>query len=992
MPATSSKDQSEVDEAFSVPEMFGELSETHREALKDSILSSHHMIPSFKLFTVHMRVLERVSGCLKEMLGLNGQHGARRQGCSRPLETMLREMYTLDRNSDDEYHIQTMNGWRTIRAPFEDRRELSCRQLWLFAMRHAVGVGQMDPDLFARVATRLGFYSDYITVNAGACADSAEDEALNPPSSRWVDLATVSVEERLGQKGGRWLKKIEDAQRYLFFDIAETIGTKSDKASQERKRCTTLMELASIYRALFGQPLSPSPYAVMPHAESDTQLALHAAASEPSRSQDPPLDRSVNSPAPPIGQTEQYDDTVTDTLHLLPGVGEEEEHGSAEIVTTESPLVNRALGLSGLRLLDVLPAASMIGNWLSPSTLEPIRIPIPRGSPNQQMQMAIRDVADLNGNIGDTESIQSDNGLQLENLNTTSPSTFDGQIDGQPGNLLQLTMGAEEPCTEALGDTGRAAHTSTRGDPGEVHRSELQHDRPRTAQIQDGESQATVPNASVGLNSHDTIPHEEDRAWYGGIVNGDSLQSLQVDTEQYESGNALFEAESMSTEEGQSEHDPEMDMGIPTAGHERQGSEATNAPQVMVENERPVFSETQDKIPIIDVGIAPPDDPPVALGSQDQGNESSLNTQSSPSHGEPLREKEIEVTVDAGVQQRPPPPGLGRTAGLPAATSAPNWQAPDMMDVDEPPEDQASFKDRSASFSTTPSSNNASHTFSSTPGSPVRSRKRSTKGKNISRKRSSSGGSSYMPKRRCMEIVVGQRRLSRALLERARTRLRKKRAFVLDFSVSGRPFVRSDKIVHGPRLLAATEELLSSTRELHTQTAAAVDGNAPGPYQAFDSHQTKAGGKNPAHQQQTYPSAVPISSNITCGATGISEPSGKRPREQGSSASSDGDSPAEERNKLDAENPALVDTPNKRLCYGLSDPQGIVVVDAARRPLVEDITINHLSNNASSRRRRSEDGSGTPSDSDTPMKESSELIEEHLHSMETSNIRLCLGL
>ncbi|OKP09327.1 hypothetical protein PENSUB_5327, partial [Penicillium subrubescens] len=668
MPATSSKDQSEVDEAFSVPEMFGELSETHREALKDSILSSHHMIPSFKLFTVHMRVLERVSGCLKEMLGLNGQHGARRQGCSRPLETMLREMYTLDRNSDDEYHIQTMNGWRTIRAPFEDRRELSCRQLWLFAMRHAVGVGQMDPDLFARVATRLGFYSDYITVNAGACADSAEDEALNPPSSRWVDLATVSVEERLGQKGGRWLKKIEDAQRYLFFDIAETIGTKSDKASQERKRCTTLMELASIYRALFGQPLSPSPYAVMPHAESDTQLALHAAASEPSRSQDPPLDRSVNSPAPPIGQTEQYDDTVTDTLHLLPGVGEEEEHGSAEIVTTESPLVNRALGLSGLRLLDVLPAASMIGNWLSPSTLEPIRIPIPRGSPNQQMQMAIRDVADLNGNIGDTESIQSDNGLQLENLNTTSPSTFDGQIDGQPGNLLQLTMGAEEPCTEALGDTGRAAHTSTRGDPGEVHRSELQHDRPRTAQIQDGESQATVPNASVGLNSHDTIPHEEDRAWYGGIVNGDSLQSLQVDTEQYESGNALFEAESMSTEEGQSEHDPEMDMGIPTAGHERQGSEATNAPQVMVENERPVFSETQDKIPIIDVGIAPPDDPPVALGSQDQGNESSLNTQSSPSHGEPLREKEIEVTVDAGVQQRPPPPGLGRTAGLPAAT------------------------------------------------------------------------------------------------------------------------------------------------------------------------------------------------------------------------------------------------------------------------------------------------------------------------------------
>ncbi|KAJ9482577.1 hypothetical protein VN97_g10851 [Penicillium thymicola] len=239
------------------------------------------------LFSVHMRVLEKASICMKKLLELDGENRKRGQGCANPLEGVLKGLYTAERNVYDEYQIQTTNGWRTIRAPFEDRQELSCRQLWLFVMRHddpaALGQGHL-----AYMAKQLGFYSALIEVDAAKHEHVSHDQVAESHPATWTDDSSVSIDERLGQKGGRWLTRTKQARNHLFFDVAETIGTKAAQKFQKLITVTPLVELACIYRALFGDPFSPSKYAEIPRAEghaSSGSLAKAKTSSELS----PPL-------------------------------------------------------------------------------------------------------------------------------------------------------------------------------------------------------------------------------------------------------------------------------------------------------------------------------------------------------------------------------------------------------------------------------------------------------------------------------------------------------------------------------------------------------------------------------------------------------------------------------------------------------------------------------------------------------------------------------
>ncbi|KAJ6125843.1 hypothetical protein N7471_010336 [Penicillium samsonianum] len=265
IPGISEIDRSQVREVFARPAL-GSLSRKHRRALKKSILKSYCMIPSMALFSVHMRVLEKASICMKKLLELDGENRKRGQGCANPLENVLKRLYTAERNVYDEYQIQTTNGWRTIRAPFEDRQELSCRQLWLFVMRHD-DPAALDQGHLAYMAKQLGFYSVLIEVDAAKHGHVGHDQAAKPHPVSWTEDSSVSIDERLGQKGGRWLARTKQARNHLFFDVAETIGTKAAQKFQKLITVTPLVELACIYRALFGDPFSPSKYAEIPRAE-----------------------------------------------------------------------------------------------------------------------------------------------------------------------------------------------------------------------------------------------------------------------------------------------------------------------------------------------------------------------------------------------------------------------------------------------------------------------------------------------------------------------------------------------------------------------------------------------------------------------------------------------------------------------------------------------------------------------------------------------------
>ena len=272
MPQVSEDDRAKVHKVFARPAIFGSLSRQHQDALKASILETYCMIPSMGLFSAHMRFLEKVSTCMKELLKIGGKEGKRGQGCLRPLENVLKGLYTAEKNIHDEYQIQTMDGWRPIQAPFEDRQELSCRQLWLFVMRHD-DPASIDQKHLAYVAKQLGFYSRQIEKHASEYTSSGDAEAS---PGTWADFSDVRRKQRLGQKGGRWLENTKQARKRLFFDVAETIGTRAAQEAQQLKTFSPLVELACIYRALFGHPFLSSQHAILPRADGDTSSDLLA--------------------------------------------------------------------------------------------------------------------------------------------------------------------------------------------------------------------------------------------------------------------------------------------------------------------------------------------------------------------------------------------------------------------------------------------------------------------------------------------------------------------------------------------------------------------------------------------------------------------------------------------------------------------------------------------------------------------------------------------
>lgn len=272
MPTISDTDSQEVRQVFSGSGPFSRLSEQFRGALEQSVRAKGSMIPSMRLFAVHMRVLEGVSVCMRDLLGI--KTGERRQGCRRPLEIVLKECYTAEKNNSDEYRIQTLRGWRTIHAPFEERQELSCRQLWLFVMRHD-DPALVDLSRLAYVAKELGFYSSRIDQFADQYSLPSQEVTTGPQSPLWIDDASVKVKQRIGSKGEGWLKRSKRAKGYLYFDFAENFGTSAAQHHLKLETVTPLVELACIYRAFFADPFSPSRHAEIPDlcqtASSDSQ-------------------------------------------------------------------------------------------------------------------------------------------------------------------------------------------------------------------------------------------------------------------------------------------------------------------------------------------------------------------------------------------------------------------------------------------------------------------------------------------------------------------------------------------------------------------------------------------------------------------------------------------------------------------------------------------------------------------------------------------------
>lgn len=261
IPLVSEDDRMQVREVFSRAGPFCRLSRKHRNALRRSIQLKSGLVPSMKLFTVHMRVLEGISVCMKDLLDLKTRK--RRRGCATPLESVLRGLYTTERNACDSYRIQTLNGWRTIDAPFQDRQELSCRQLWLFVMRHD-DPRDIDLNHLAYVAQQLGFYSPRIDELAMRYEVPARETTAGLESFPWRNDIPVERKERLGPKATTWLEKSRKARNYMYFDFAENFGTRAAQKHLKLENVTPLVELACIYRAFFAHPFSPSPYAEIP--------------------------------------------------------------------------------------------------------------------------------------------------------------------------------------------------------------------------------------------------------------------------------------------------------------------------------------------------------------------------------------------------------------------------------------------------------------------------------------------------------------------------------------------------------------------------------------------------------------------------------------------------------------------------------------------------------------------------------------------------------
>ncbi|KAJ5335637.1 uncharacterized protein N7506_005573 [Penicillium brevicompactum] len=276
IPVVSEDDRMQVREVFARAGPFCRLSSKHRNALRRSIQRKSGLVPSMKLFTVHMRVLEGISVCMKDLLDI--KTGKRRRGCATPLESVLRVLYTTERNACDRYRIQTLNGWRTIDAPFQDRRELSCRQLWLFVMRHD-DPRDIDPNHLAYVAKQLGFYSPRIDELAMRYEVPARETTVGLESSPWRNDIPVERKERLGPKATTWLEKSRKARKYMYFDFAENFGTRAAQKHLKLENVTPLVELACIYRAFFAHPFSPSPYAEIPSLHetscSQSQTVIH---------------------------------------------------------------------------------------------------------------------------------------------------------------------------------------------------------------------------------------------------------------------------------------------------------------------------------------------------------------------------------------------------------------------------------------------------------------------------------------------------------------------------------------------------------------------------------------------------------------------------------------------------------------------------------------------------------------------------------------------
>lgn len=277
MPGVSETDSVKVQEVFDCVDVFPELNQRQKTALRETILEAHCIIPTVKLFTVHMRVFEKIATSMKRILTLSGWRVKRGQGCIEPLERVLKGLYSAERNVSDEYSIQTMHGWRIISSvSFHDRQELSCRQLWLFLLRNIDST--LGDNQLAYEAMRFGFYSDTIAQYAAGYTPPDLNPTAEPDFSQ--SSSTVPVEKRLGPKAKRWLERSNSAITHLYFDTAESIGTNKGQAAFKLDDFTALIELASIYRAFFAHPALPSKYADPSVAKNEIypelRVVLHA--------------------------------------------------------------------------------------------------------------------------------------------------------------------------------------------------------------------------------------------------------------------------------------------------------------------------------------------------------------------------------------------------------------------------------------------------------------------------------------------------------------------------------------------------------------------------------------------------------------------------------------------------------------------------------------------------------------------------------------------
>ncbi|KAJ5982432.1 kinase-like domain-containing protein [Penicillium sp. IBT 35674x] len=273
-------DANKVRQEFKTHAVFDGLDDQMRKVFEEVILQRSCMIPSLKLFFCHRGSLIQWSKWIKGLLGLSPR--ARDSA-----EEVLRDIYTHEQGRIVAYDIQiSPDKWRSIPASFEDRRELSVRQLWLCVMRQ----GQYHKDhlpYLAHMAIKLGFATDdqktsrtghhypEIKTRIRSLAQSYRQElganVATPTTprdrvaSRHLILEhSIDLECRRGngqrRKDLEWGLALEQAkQRFFYFDVME-------RAEEVCQTVNIVYEFSCMYRAFFAHPFVPSEFAEVPFA------------------------------------------------------------------------------------------------------------------------------------------------------------------------------------------------------------------------------------------------------------------------------------------------------------------------------------------------------------------------------------------------------------------------------------------------------------------------------------------------------------------------------------------------------------------------------------------------------------------------------------------------------------------------------------------------------------------------------------------------------